>query len=116
VLSRSFNAPLHAGGQFINVTGIPDADHIASYDGSWHALGTGVAIDSFVRSLTARGTDVYVGTDSVNVAGIANADHAARWDGPYIKIHHDGLVAASFGLHGLGGAQGIKARWFAGGC
>ena len=80
-LTADSSGTLYAGGQFINVAGIPDADHIASFDGAWHALGTGVAVDSFVRSLAASGTDVYVGTDSVNIAGIANADHVARWNG-----------------------------------
>ena len=39
------------------------------------------AVDDFVRSLTASGTNVYVGTDAKDVAGIAQADHVARWDG-----------------------------------
>ncbi|HWU21150.1 MAG TPA: hypothetical protein VN088_06480 [Nocardioides sp.] len=78
-LTADSNGMLYAGGGFINLAGIPEADHVAAYDGSWHAMGTGV--DSFVRSLTASGTTVYVGTDSVDVAGIAQADHVARWDG-----------------------------------
>ena len=47
-------------------------------------LGTGPAdgaVDTFVRSLTANGTNVYVGTDAVNIAGIAQADHVAKWNG-----------------------------------
>ena len=78
---------LYAGGGFINLESIPEADHVAAYDGAWHAMGTGSgapgspAVDSFVRSLTAHGTDVYVGTDSVDVAGIPQADHVARWNG-----------------------------------
>jgi hypothetical protein len=81
-LTADSNGTLYAGGQFINLADIPDADHIASYDGtSWQSMGGGVAIDSYVRSLTAAGTNVYVGTDSVNVAGIPTADHVARWDG-----------------------------------
>ncbi|HXJ64735.1 MAG TPA: hypothetical protein VNN79_13350, partial [Actinomycetota bacterium] len=78
---------LYAGGQFINLAAIPAADHVASYSGGvWHAMGSGIspgggAIDSFVRSLAAKGTDVYAGTDSTNVAGIPQADHVARWNG-----------------------------------
>jgi hypothetical protein len=85
-LTADSNGTLYAGGQFINLATIPAADHIAAYDGTWHAMGIGAgpgggAVDSFVRGLTAHGTDVYIGTDSVDVAGIANADHVARWDG-----------------------------------
>jgi hypothetical protein len=83
-LTADSNGTLYAGGQFINLEQIPEADHIAAYDGTWHAMGgsaTAPAVDSFVRSLTAVGTDVYIGTDSVNVAGIAQADHVARWNG-----------------------------------
>ena len=85
-LTADSNGTLYAGGQFINVNGIPEADHVAAYDGTWHAMGSGSgptkgAVDSIVRSLAAHGTDVYVGTDAVNVAQIANADHLVRWDG-----------------------------------
>jgi hypothetical protein len=83
-LTADANGVLYAGGGFTNVAGIPEADNVAAYDGSWHAMGTGPngrAVNDFVRGLTASGTTVYVGTDAVNVAGIANADHVARWDG-----------------------------------
>ncbi len=85
-LAADSNGTLYAGGQFSNMDTIPQADHVAAFDGSWHAMGSGTgpglgAVDSYVRSLTASGTDVYIGTDSVNVAQIANADHVARWNG-----------------------------------
>jgi hypothetical protein len=84
-LTADSNATLYAGGGFINLATIPEADHVAAYDGSsWHAMGgspAAPAVDSFVRGLTAVGTNVYVGTDSLDVAGIANADHVARWNG-----------------------------------
>jgi hypothetical protein len=77
---------LYAGGQFIDIADIPAADHVAAYDGTWHAMGSGPAagggaVDDFVRALASDGTSVYVGTDSVNIAGIATADHVARWNG-----------------------------------
>jgi hypothetical protein len=85
-LTADSNGVLYAGGQFINVEGIAAADHVAAYDGTWHAMGSGPgpgtgAVDDYVRSLAASGTNVYVGTDSVNVAGITNADHVVRWNG-----------------------------------
>jgi trimeric autotransporter adhesin len=85
-LTADSNGTLYAGGQFINMAGIPAADHVASYDGTWHAMGSGPgagggAVDDYVRSLASSGTDVYIGTDAVNVAGIPQADHVARWNG-----------------------------------
>ncbi|MDT4928605.1 MAG: hypothetical protein QOF92_1472 [Pseudonocardiales bacterium] len=79
-LTADSTGKLYAGGGFINLATIADADHVAAYDnGTWQAMGTG--IDTFVRGLHAVGTNVYVGTDALNVAGIAQADHVARWDG-----------------------------------
>ena len=86
-LTADSNGTLYAGGQFIDLEGVAAADHVAVYDGNvtWQPMGStqpnGAAVDSYVRSLAAHGTDVYIGTDSVNVAGIANADHVARWNG-----------------------------------
>ncbi len=86
-LTADSNGTLYAGGGFINLAGNPAADHVASFSGgTWHAMGSGAgacqcAIDGFVRSLTAVGTDVYVGTDVKDVAGIAQADNVARWNG-----------------------------------
>jgi hypothetical protein len=65
------------------------ADNVAYLDASgvgWHAMGSGggacgCAVNDFVRSLTAVGTNVYVGTDALDVAGIAQADKVARWNG-----------------------------------
>src|SRR3954470_3617936 len=86
-LAADSRGVLYAGGGFSNLNRIAAADDVAYLDGAgWHAMGSGPgpgggAVDSFVRSLAARGTDVFVGTDSVNVAGIAQADHVARWNG-----------------------------------
>jgi hypothetical protein len=85
-LAADSNGTLYAGGTFINLDGIGEADHVAAYDGAWHAMGSGPApglgaVDSAVRSLASHGTDVYIGTDSVDVAQIAAADHVAKWNG-----------------------------------
>jgi hypothetical protein len=87
-LTADSDGNLYAGGQFINLESIPSADHVAAYlgGGIWQAMGSGPgvgggAVDSFVRSITSHGTNVYVGSDSVNIAGIAQADHVARWNG-----------------------------------
>jgi hypothetical protein len=92
-LTADSNGVLYAGGRFLNLAGPagapddPAADNVAYLaNGSWHAMGSGggncgCALDGFVRSLAAIGTDVYVGTDVLDVAGIAQADHVARWNG-----------------------------------
>jgi hypothetical protein len=86
-LTADSNGTLYAAGQFINMAGIPAADHVAAYSGgAWHALGTGPSpgggsVDDYVRSITALGTNVYIGSDASNIGGIAQADHVARWNG-----------------------------------
>ena len=86
-LTADSTGALYAGGGFSNLAGIPAADVVARYaGGTWHAMGSGPgpgggALDTFVRSLTANGTNVYVGTDSLNIAGIPQADHVAKWNG-----------------------------------
>jgi hypothetical protein len=86
-LAADSNGVLYAGGGFTDLGGDPAADNIAYMDGSgWHAMGSGAgacgcAVNTFVRSLAAIGTDVYAGTDARDVAGIAQADNVARWNG-----------------------------------
>jgi hypothetical protein len=92
-LTADSNGNLFAGGGFSNLSELPAADKVAYLDttatgtpGAWHGMGTGAgpgggAIDDFVRSLTAQGSNVWVGTDALNVGGIPQADHVARWNG-----------------------------------
>ncbi|MCW3065929.1 MAG: hypothetical protein JWN32_3101 [Solirubrobacterales bacterium] len=89
-LSADSNGRLYAGGGFTDLGGDSAADNVAYLDASgtgWHAMGAAAkagclcSVDDYVRSLTAVGTDVYVGTDTKDVAGIVQADHVARWDG-----------------------------------
>jgi hypothetical protein len=86
-LTADADGTLYAGGGFTDLGKDPAADNVAYLDSDgWHAMGSGAAacgcaVDDFVRSLTAIGTDVYIGTDAKNVAGIAQADHVARWNG-----------------------------------
>jgi hypothetical protein len=87
-LAADSNGTLYAGGGFIDLENIDAADNVAYLPagGTWHAMGTGggscsCAITTFVRGLTAVGTDVYVGTDANDIAGIPQADHVARWNG-----------------------------------
>jgi hypothetical protein len=85
-LTADNSGTLYAGGQFINLGGDLAIDHIAAYDGSWHAMGSGPSpgggsIDSFVRALASDGTNVYVGSDSTLIGNVVGANHVAKWNG-----------------------------------
>ena len=86
-LTADDNGVLYAGGDFINADGIDEADYVARWSGtSWAAMGSRPgppfgAVTGIVRSLTADGTDVYVGSDASDMAQIPQADHVAKWDG-----------------------------------
>jgi trimeric autotransporter adhesin len=87
-LTADSDGTLYAGGGFIDLENNDAADNVAFLPsgGTWQPMGAGggpcgCAVTTFVRGLTALGTDVYVGTDASDIAGIAQADHVARWDG-----------------------------------
>ena len=97
---------LYAAGSFINMDQIPNADHVAMYDGTWHAMQAG-AVTEITRSIASDGTNVYIGSDSVNIAGIAQADHVAKWNGSAWSAlgantaGTDGFFPASTFINGL---------------
>ena len=85
-LTADNSGTLYAGGQFFDLGGNAAIDHIAAYDGTWHAMGSGPSagggsIDSLVRALASDGTNVYVGTDSSLIGNVVGANHVARWNG-----------------------------------
>ena len=86
-LTADSGGNLYGAGTFINLAGIPQADYVAKWNGAaWSAMGSGPgpglgAVTGITRSLTANGTDVFIGTDAKDVAGIPLADHVAKWDG-----------------------------------
>ncbi len=74
------------GGLFRDTAGIPEADHVARWNGSsWSALGSNGAgdgaLNQVVQSLAVSGADVYVAGGFTNVAGVPEADGVARWNG-----------------------------------
>ncbi|MEA2132258.1 MAG: hypothetical protein QOC68_167 [Solirubrobacteraceae bacterium] len=86
-LTADSNGTLYAGGGFTDLENIPAADNVAykTLGGTWQNMGAGgppcdCAVTTFVRGLTAVGTDVYVGTDANDIGGLAKADHVAKWN------------------------------------
>jgi PKD domain len=71
---------LYAAGSFVAIDSIPNADHVAMFDGTWHAMQAG-AVGGTTRSIASDGTNVYIGSDAVDIAGLARADHVAKWNG-----------------------------------
>ena len=103
---------IYVGGNFINLDGIPAADYVARFSGSWSALGSGGgpsggAIDTVgVDSLAVSGTTLYVGTDDQDVAGIPQADNVVRWNGSAWSAvgagpGGDGFFPAGAAINGL---------------
>lgn len=85
-LTADSNGRLYAAGNFQNLETNSASDYIASFAGGvWTNLGAGAGssglVPGIIRSLTANGTDVYIGSDANNIAAIPQADHIARWDG-----------------------------------
>jgi len=95
---------LYVGGEFYDAAGIATADRIARWDGAtWNAMGSGGpdggALNSEVDALTvsASGTDLYVGGMFDNAAGIATADYIALWGSPVVVRKPDGRVRLGTG-------------------
>jgi hypothetical protein len=86
-LALDSRGTLYAGGSFGDLDGVPAADFVAAYNnGKWQALGSGAgpgggAVTDRVRTVSASGTDVYIGGDFTDVAGIGQADKIAKWNG-----------------------------------
>jgi hypothetical protein len=80
-LAADDEGTLYAGGTFQNLDGDTHSDFISSLDeAGWHPLGS-TTLTGIVRSLSADGTDVYVGVDQKNIVGITQADNIAKWNG-----------------------------------
>jgi len=75
-----------SAGIYPDAAGIPEADHIAKWNGStWSALGSNGpgsgAINSDVVALAVSGGNLYVGGGFTHAAGILAADCVAEWNG-----------------------------------
>ena len=75
---------LYVGGEFTDAGGIPDADRIATWNGStWSAVSSSTSqiSNGRVSAIAVSGGKVYAGGTFQNAGGDANADFLAVWDG-----------------------------------
>jgi hypothetical protein len=75
---------LYVGGEFTNAGGIPEADRIATWNGSnWGAVGTSTSqiSNGRVSDIAVSAGKVYAGGNFQDAGGDANADFLAVWDG-----------------------------------
>jgi hypothetical protein len=101
------NGKLYVGGNFTKAGGDSQAAFIAAY-----ALRQPDASIAGTSSGTGVGNNVYSSTGAGEKREVTV--HRGHQDTSYVRIQNDGLVAASFSVKGLGGANGITAHWFAG--
>ena len=102
---------VYVGGDFYyvnnNGTYLPDAAHIAKWDGSnWSALGSngagGSSLNGSVYAIAVSSTNIYVGGQFTNVnnggAVLGAADYVAKWDGSnWSALGSNGAGDGSFG-------------------
>jgi hypothetical protein len=103
---------VYVGADSTDIGGLPNADHVARWDGTWHAVGSNAAgTDGYLPALTsidalfASGTHVYASGNWLNVGGDPTADYLADFDGTSWK---------PVGTNGAGnGALNAKGESFA---
>ena len=75
---------LYVGGDFTDAGGIPNADRIATWNGSnWNAISSSTSqiANGRVSAIAVSAGKVYAGGSFQNAGGDANADNLAVWDG-----------------------------------
>jgi hypothetical protein len=80
---------IYVGTDAFDIAGIPQADHVAKWDGSaWSAVGSNtrgndgwLPLQSFVYSLAVSGSRLFVGGAWANAGGDPVADRIAQFDG-----------------------------------
>jgi len=77
---------LYVGGWFTDAAGLPEADHVARWNGTaWSALGSNGAgngaLNARVHAISAAPDGLLVGGNFTNAGGRAEADHIAHWNG-----------------------------------
>src|SRR5687767_11690454 len=75
---------LYVGGEFTDAGGIPEADRIATWNGSsWSAVSSSTSQigNGRVSDIAVSGGKVYAGGSFQNAGGNVDADFLAVWDG-----------------------------------
>ena len=79
------DSDLYVGGYFTDAAGLPEADFIAKWNGTWSALGSNGsgngALNNEVDALAVSASGLYVGGDFTDAAGNPKADRIAKWNG-----------------------------------
>lgn len=76
------NGELYIAGDFTDAGGDPNADGVAKLEnGDWIALGNGLGVPAFVRTIAYDGTYIYVGGDFHGAGVGADAGSIAKFDG-----------------------------------
>jgi hypothetical protein len=117
---------IYVGTDAVNVAGIANADHVARWDGAWHAMGANAAgtngwfPDASIYAITMAGANVVVAGAFQNADGDATADNVATFEngawkplgsdgagnGPWIG---NGLALAYFGSQVVAGGNFTSA-------
>lgn len=111
---------VYVGGDFTTAGGI-SANRIARWNGSsWSALGSGITGDTFhgsphVTTLTASGSDLYVGGNFAAAGGVT-ANNIAKWDGSNWSALGSGVNSIVWSLAASGNDLYAGGQfWMAGG-
>jgi trimeric autotransporter adhesin len=92
---------LYVGGAFRDAGGIPNADRIATWNGSsWNAVSSSTSqiSNGSVFDIAVSGGKVYAGGTFLNAGGNVNADYLAQWDGTSWKPFCDATGPAFQGI------------------
>jgi trimeric autotransporter adhesin len=105
----SFGDQLYVGGEFDDIGGDPQADHLARWNGTaWSRVGSngagGESLNATVNALAVNGNALFVGGAFTDAGGIVEADHLAQWSGgswAAIGAPASGVAALNGNVHAL---------------
>jgi hypothetical protein len=107
---------VYVGTDASSIGGIAGANHVARWDGAWHAMGSNYfSTLTSIYSLAISGPLVFAGGSFQNAGGDARADQIAYWDGSaWHSIGSDGAGEGPYN-RSTDALAIIGARVFAGG-
>lgn len=73
---------VYVGTDALDIAGIPGANHVARWDGAWHAMGSNYfSTPTFIGALAVAGSLVFAGGNFQDADGDPLADAIVYWDG-----------------------------------